>query len=74
VGVIENRPRRHGELVPASIAVKLVPLHNLGSLLRAATGACRPCGPAQSLKVLAALFLTAKLLNQSAKINGVFHV
>ena len=74
MGVVEDRPCRHRELVPASIAVELVPLRNLGGLPRATAGACRPLRPAKGLKVLAALFLAAKLLNQSTEINGVFHV
>jgi hypothetical protein len=73
MGIIEDRASRNRELIAAIIAVKLVALCNLRNLARRATRAHNRVRPAESFKVFAALVFASKLLNQSAKINGVFH-
>ena len=49
VRVIENRPRRDRKLVPASIAVELVPLRNLRGFRRLAAGANCPSLASEAL-------------------------
>ena len=73
VGIIEDRSCCDGELIAAIIAIKLVAFFDLRNLDRRATRAHNRVRPAECFKVLAALLLAAELLNQSAKINGVFH-
>ena len=73
MGIVEDRASGHGELIAALVAVKLVALYDLRDIDGLATWAHNRVGPAKRLKVLAALVFAAELLNQSAKINGVFH-
>jgi hypothetical protein len=73
VGVVEDRASGDGELIAAIVAIKLVAFFDLRNLVGRATWAHNRVGPAESFKVFAALLLATELLNQSAKINGVFH-
>jgi hypothetical protein len=73
VRVIEDRSSSDGELIAACVAIKLAALYDLRDLYRFATWAHNRVGPAECFEVFAALVLGTKLLNKSAKINGVFH-
>jgi hypothetical protein len=73
VGIVEDCSSCYAELVAAMVAIKLVALYDLRNLVGRATRAHNGIRPAQRLKVLAALVLAAKLLNQSAKINRGLH-
>jgi hypothetical protein len=73
VRVVEDRSSGHRELIAAIITVKLLTLYDLRNLVRRTTWAHNRVRPAESFKVLAALLFAAKLLNESAKINGVLH-
>jgi len=74
VGVIENRSSSDRELIAALVAIKLMALDDLRNVVRLATWAHNRVGPAKRFEILAALVFAAELFNQSAKINGVFHV
>jgi hypothetical protein len=72
MGVIEDRPGSDAELIAAGIAIKLVALYNPRNLAGKTARAHNGIRPAKRLKVFAAFLFAAELLNQSAKINGVF--
>ena len=73
VQIVKDRSGGDGELIAASIAIELAALYDLRNLVGRAPWAHNGVRPAESFEVFAALVFAAKLLNQSAKVNGVFH-
>jgi len=75
MGIVKHGACRHRELVTASlgIAVVLIALQDRGHFLAAALRAADALGPAEMLKIVAAMLIVAVSFYQFAKINGFFH-
>jgi hypothetical protein len=64
MGIMEDRPGRDGELIPALIAVVLIAGLYMGYLIRSTTRAFNTVRPSKGCKVLAASLFVAIIFNE----------